>query len=63
MTAEIKTGMEEIEATKSAANEEKIQVIAEPYKWAQRLKAIHMLTVLQARASDVLQGIPKQEMY
>jgi hypothetical protein len=46
MRTEIKTGMEGIEATESTNNEEKIQAIAEPFKLAQCVKAIHMLTDL-----------------
>lgn len=53
MRAEIKICMEETEATESADNEEKIQMV----------KSIHVLTDLQGRASDVLQGIPKEETY
>jgi hypothetical protein len=63
MRTEIKSGMEEIDFTESAANEEEIHAIAEPYKWAQHEKAMHVLTDLQSRASDVLQGIPKEETY
>jgi hypothetical protein len=54
MKAEIKTGMEETEVTELAANEEKIQAIAEPYNGH---------NYLQGRASDVLHGIPKEETY
>jgi hypothetical protein len=44
-----------MKSIESEANQEIIQVIAEPYKWAPCIKAANMLTALEDWASDVLQ--------
>jgi hypothetical protein len=56
---EIKTGLEEIKVTESEANQGKIEAAEKPYKSAQSVRAAHVLTALQGRASDVVRGVPK----
>jgi hypothetical protein len=45
------------------ANQEKIEAEAEHCKWTPHTEGMHLLTVLQGQASNVLHGNPKEEMY
>jgi pyrrolidone-carboxylate peptidase len=44
---------------KMGANQEEAEVVAEHYKLGPRLKAVHVLTILQGQASYVLPRAPK----
>jgi hypothetical protein len=54
MEAEIKTDLEEMNATESEANQEKLEAMAEHCNWTPHIKATHSLTALQVRASDAV---------
>jgi hypothetical protein len=65
MRAEIKTGLEEVKAAESEANQQKTEDIAEHCEGAPCVKATHMRTALQVRASKVLhkdsKGVTNEE--
>jgi hypothetical protein len=44
------------------ANQEKIEAIAEHYKWVLRAEAMHLLAALQGWASSDLHRVPKGGM-
>jgi hypothetical protein len=48
---------------KTEANQEKVDTVVEPYKWAPCVKATHVLTALQGWACNVLHGAPKGATY
>jgi hypothetical protein len=54
MRTDIKIELEEVKVTVSKANRGKIKDVTEPYKWAQRVKAVHVPTASQCRISDVV---------
>jgi hypothetical protein len=56
MRAKLKTDLKEMRVTE-------LKATAEHYDGAPYVKAMHMLTALHTRASNVLHGVPKEAMY